>query len=1128
MAFRSRRVGAVPKALGLCFLVLALSMRLEAAAPAAETLPPGVVRERSLAVGERHTYRPQLIPGRRWVVRLEQLGVDVALAAQWPGAAPLRVDSPLDRDGTELLLLPPAAVRGVELTVIAQAVAGEAGSYRIRLDAVDERGEDPSRLTALETMTEAAQAYAAGGGEGRRRALAAYRTAAELWRGLQSPRLAAQCLYAAAVLHRLLGEGTAALELAREVLPRWRALGNAGREADTLNEIGLLESAAGRAAEARASFQQALAVQERAGDRFRQAATANNLCLTYLVQGEHRQALACYGPALARIRAAGDEEHEAVALSNLGWAYKSLGQPEEALDHFHRAVALHRAAGRGKREAETLNNLAVLHRQLGEPQEALVLYLRALTIFRQQGDRRWEARVLHNLGAVYQVLGDPERALVFYHQALALKRQLGDRRGEAGTLKVLGHVELEAGRAREAEEMFGRALELERLTGDRRGEAVALRSLGQAHAARGDHGAALDFFARALTSSRAHDDRGNEARTLLHRGRALGAVGRLRQAAASLSSAAEIYRALDIGLGESEALYRLAETERAAGHDARALNRVDEAISLFASLRAAVDDPDLQATFAGLRRGAYELRIELLMARYDAGGDVRHLRAALETSEQARAQGLLALLRQAGVETLSGTAPALTRRLRSLRRRLHVHASQRRKLLSHQSSAAALRTAEVDFFQTLAELERLEAEIRRQHPEYAALRQPSPLTVAAVQGLLEPGTALLEYALGRERSFLFLVTGETIRAFELPPRQALEEAARRAYEELSAPYRGGGEAAGLAELVLAPALEELVAEELVVERLVVVADGALHYLPFAALPLPVSAGGEAGGPLLTRYEVVHLPSASTLAAERRRSAGRPPAPRWAAVVADPVFDRRDLRLVAARAGDDTAGDDTAGGSEADSKAEMPRGPADDRQPQDLALPRLRMSRREAENIAALAPAGEVLVALDFDADRDLVLDGRLADYRIVHFATHGLIDARYPALSGLALSHFDRHGQARDGFLRLRDIYGLRLGADLVVLSACRTALGKEVRGEGLLGLSRGFFHAGARRIVASLWSVPDRATAELMARFYHAMVKDELAPAAALRQAQLSMLGERRWRDPHNWAGFVLLGDWR
>jgi CHAT domain-containing protein len=236
------------------------------------------------------------------------------------------------------------------------------------------------------------------------------------------------------------------------------------------------------------------------------------------------------------------------------------------------------------------------------------------------------------------------------------------------------------------------------------------------------------------------------------------------------------------------------------------------------------------------------------------------------------------------------------------------------------------------------------------------------------------------------------------------------------------------------------------------------------------------------------------------------------------VFADPVFDRRDPRLRG------------AGEPAAAPPATTP--PATTR-PAGVDLPRLRTSRREAEIVAALARADrtapeEALVALDFAADRDLALDPRLARYRILHFATHGVIDARYPALSGLVLSLFDEEGRPRDGFLGLRDIYGLQLDADLVVLSACRTALGKEVRGEGLVGLTRGFLHAGASRVLASLWPVSDRATTELMARFYRALFEDHLSPAAALRRAQLSMLGERRWRDPHGWAGFVLLGDWQ
>jgi CHAT domain-containing protein len=157
-----------------------------------------------------------------------------------------------------------------------------------------------------------------------------------------------------------------------------------------------------------------------------------------------------------------------------------------------------------------------------------------------------------------------------------------------------------------------------------------------------------------------------------------------------------------------------------------------------------------------------------------------------------------------------------------------------------------------------------------------------------------------------------------------------------------------------------------------------------------------------------------------------------------------------------------------------------------------------------------------------------VLGGELRPFRIVHFATHGMIDAQTPALSGLVLSRVGEDGQAREGFLSLNDVYNLQLGADLVVLSGCETALGREIRGEGLVGLTQGFFYAGAARVVASLWRVQDRATAELMGRFYAAMLREGKTPAAALREAQLAVRRERRWRDPYYWSAFVLQGDWR
>jgi CHAT domain-containing protein len=190
--------------------------------------------------------------------------------------------------------------------------------------------------------------------------------------------------------------------------------------------------------------------------------------------------------------------------------------------------------------------------------------------------------------------------------------------------------------------------------------------------------------------------------------------------------------------------------------------------------------------------------------------------------------------------------------------------------------------------------------------------------------------------------------------------------------------------------------------------------------------------------------------------------------------------------------------------------------------------RLPFSRYEAESIIALTPKVTGLKATDFNASRALAMSRQLSQYRIVHFATHGLLNSERPELSGLVFSLVDREGKQQDGFLRLHEIYNLQLNADLVVLSACETGLGKEIKGEGLIGLTRGFMYSGAPRVVASLWNVDDFATAELMKLFYQRMLKDGLPAGAALRASQLELSRQKRWASPYFWAGFVLHGEWK
>jgi CHAT domain-containing protein len=397
-----------------------------------------------------------------------------------------------------------------------------------------------------------------------------------------------------------------------------------------------------------------------------------------------------------------------------------------------------------------------------------------------------------------------------------------------------------------------------------------------------------------------------------------------------------------------------------------------------------------------------------------------------------------------------------------------------------------------------------------------------PISLVEIQQeVIDEDAVLLEYVLGEKKSFLFIVTRSGLQTVELPARARIEQLARLAYGALTArnqrvKFETAEEfrsriavadsefrtfAGELSRMVVAPA-----ADVIKNKRLMVVADGALQYIPFGALVLNQRYIAETN-------EVVVLPSASVLAALRRAARGRQPAPKTLAVLADPIFERNDERIAA----------------EATSKKGTARQTIAHRDARrgDQSFKRLPFTRREAEDVAALVPPAMRSVMLDADASRANVLTPELARYRYLHFATHGLINSQFPELSGIILSLFDRDGLEQNGFVSLADTYGLKLNADLVVLSGCRTGLGREISGEGLVGLMRGFLFAGAKRVTVSLWDVSDEATAELMKRMYRGLLTGRrLAPAAALREAQISMIRDQKWNAPYYWAPFIMFGE--
>jgi CHAT domain-containing protein/tetratricopeptide (TPR) repeat protein len=1058
-----------------------------------EALLPGPAREHPIAGGKTSVYRVE-VSDTPLLITVEQRGIDLVVEASGPELAS-SVDTGDHGWGAEVLVLEGAGTRRIEVRPKERLV--RAGHYRIGLEALPASADAPR--AALSLMSRAGQEAFGRDLEARRQAVALYREALATWRALGERRWEAETLYAIASLEKDMSELRPAAEDYLQALALWRELDEPYLEAANLNGLGVARSYMGENEAAREALESSLSIWQRLGERFEEVLTRSNLC--YLeISSAPPEALACFDEARAQFRELGDGSQEARMLNNLGGVYDLLGEPDAALEHYEQALDLRRTLADRRGEAETLNNIAVIHRILGEWQEALRIYDQEREILASLGERPLKGKLLSNLGFAYNSLGEPQRARALLEDARKLLRETGDRRGEIIALNNLGSVWRNLGDPDKALDHHRQALDLAKALGDPRQEAITRLRLSEVELDRSDATTALRELAPALDSFQATGNRRNEVQALDLRGRALALAGQPQEAMPVLQTALALHRTLRDRAGEAEALRALAATERSLGRLAEARAHADEAVARVEELRAGFVSPDLRAVFLATQRRAYSLVIDLLMDQHAASPGAGHDRAALEASERARARSLLDVLCSGSTSHPGSSVPAaLLERRQSLRRHLSAKADQQLKQSGAKAEALG---REVETL--LTELDGVEAEIRRRDPLYAAVSTPPTLGVEEIAKLLDPETLLLEYSLGEDRSYVWAVGVSTFRSFDLPPQREIEKLVRQLYEELSKVDLGTSQrsdaAATLSRMLLGPVWPEAARYP----RLVVVPDAALHILPFGALPAP-----DTGRPLLDQLEVDYVPSATTLAVQRQRLEHRPPAAKWAAVLADPVFSPDDPRLAGPQASGQQAAEKTRDAS-------------------PPAFERLPASRREAERIMALAPAGQVWTALDLKASRETVLSGGLRDYGVVHFATHGLADARNPELSGLVLSLVDATGKPQQGFLSLPDIYELDLQADLVVLSGCRTALGKEVRGEGIMGLTRGFLYAGVPRVVASLWQVQDRTTAELMTRFYSALWRDHLPPAAALREAQRSLRRIPRYSDPYSWAGFVLQGDWR
>jgi CHAT domain-containing protein/Tfp pilus assembly protein PilF len=819
----------------------------------------------------------------------------------------------------------------------------------------------------------------------------------------------------------------------------------------------------------------------------------------------------------------------ALALThlNLGYLYNNRGNIDLALSSYKAALEIWTSNNEQQKRALTLTAMAGVYTQQGEKQTAFDLHDQALKIFRTIGHRNGEAVTLNNLGYLYDTLGDRSQSLKCFTRALQLYATIKNQHYAAVTSGYIARVHLSLGDNERALESFKRKLSMSRVVQDRRMESYTLRDIGNVLIEKGQTKAALEHYRHALSLSRDVKDRRGAALILVAIGKLAEKLGDKAEALANYEQALSLVQEVADRRREVETLMNLASVKRDLGRLDDARRDIERSLDLIEKLRTKVFSPSLRISYLETVYRHYEFHVDLLMRMHDRDRSGGYATLALEVNEHARARTLLENLIAARTDIRQGVDPQLLEEERQIQQRLNEKAEQQTRLLSSRTQPEREAAIRQEVESLLTQYKEIESRVRDQSPKYAALTQPCPLNLPSIQRELDDDTLLLEYTLGTERSYGWAVTKHSIESFSLPSRAEINGPAKVLYDTLSqhavaTPVDSYRTAANeLSKILLEP-----VAHLLPGKRLVIVADGILQYIPFTALPEPGVQEGGVRVPLVINHEIVTLPSISTLAVLRNELRGRVPASNTLAVIADPVFEKDDPRVRLGRLQARTSVPrNVAALRGSDTEPALVRVELDN---QPLVFERLPFSLEEAEGILDLAGDKKIMRAVGFDANLKAALDPAIREYRIIHFATHALLDNSHPELSGIVLSLVDQTGKKQDGFLRLNEIYNLNLGADLVVLSACQTALGKETRGEGLIGLTRGFMYAGVPRVVATLWRINDRTTAEFMCYFYEALLNQRDSPSKALRAAQIRMWQANKTAVPHHWSAFILQGEWR
>jgi len=987
---------------------------------AAQLLQPGAIIDRPIKTGESHKYEVRMEQGQFLHCSSTQNNIDIAMLLNDPAGKTVTALNRLWWEGVE------------DLPWIAET----AGVYVVSVDGKANNGPASYKFSCQvrnpsDTDTKRARAYHSGwrealhwnmqqDAESLRKAIAAYEVALPLWRELKEPGWEAWTLSQAAYIWEGFGDTKRAIAMWNESAALRRPLPEPYALSITLNNLGTTLNDIGENEKALEALEEALALRIAIRDRRGEGNVRGNLGLLYFRWNDYDKAIEHHRAALAIRLEVKDRSGEALTLLSLGNVYLARGELQRAIDHHIESLRIREEMKNLNGQGDAHGAIGIDYLTSGEYSRSAEHWQRAEALYTQTGSKLAVATARHNLGRVALATGDIQRAKTYFEESLAARRAGNARIGQTMTLAAL------------------------------------CETTGEKH-----------YAAEGLSIARAINSRASIAANLQ-------CLARVEKNPQLLQEALQIFREIGSPDDQSRTLSMLAAIERDSGNLPKALAHIEQAALLAESVRGAVASSSLRATFRAARADRVNLHVEILMG-------LGQTTKAFEVAERGRARSLVELMTEARSTVRQDLTPQQSDREQRL---IGAITAAQRLLFRPNLPETRRKQIEADLSAAEREFDLFQIELRREGNRYGASQYALVNDAKATQAQLPPRSALIEFALGDQKSYAWVVTSGGVQGVTLPGRQQIESRVE-AFRRLAAkPVTGltasravaalDTEAAALSRVLFAP-LEPFLTQA---DSLIVVPDGSLAYLPLEVLPT-------AKGRVIERYRVAYAPSASTLSTLRERK--RQPNAGSLFALADPAFPSTPAPM-AERGFDFT---------------------------------RLPQTRAEVNAIQSLFRPGEARVFLGDQAVESSVKSLPMDSYRYLHFAAHGYFDEERPARSGIVLSPDPKD----DGVLQAHEVMRLRLNADLVTLSACQTGLGRLLAGEGVVSLTRAFFYAGAQSVVVSLWNVNDAATAGLMKSFYTNLHKG-LPREEALRQAKLAMLRNPRWRHPYFWAPFVFIGE--